>query len=163
MSTTELELVSKIERLCKLLGIPLDTVVKVYCQGAEVPEEIEDKLLELENRISEELGVSNVNQVFKIVCRCVKDKISVEIEKKEAEQVIRIPVFVQGEQHYINIVLSGKDIRVESDIEGICPDPSDILLGYATLYVKCNGTWLNFVHRLAPEVVDRLRKMLRRE
>jgi len=164
MSTAEIKVVSRLEKICEALDIPVEVLVKVYCEGAEAPSELEDKLLKLESKIAEELGADKVELAFKIFCRAVSRELEAKrVEKREVERVVKVPVFVQGEQHYIDLVFSNGKVRLESDIEGLCREPTDLLIGWTTIYVKCGSEWQTLVHRLPPETVMRLRKMLRSE
>ncbi len=158
MSAVSVTLASKIEKICSELGLPLDVVLKVYCEGEEAAEEFQDKLVRLESIVAERLGVEKMNMAFRALCERYRGS-----TKEFTEHVIKVPVFLEGEQRYVNMVISDGKIRIDSDMENLCREPDDVLVGWVSLYVRCGSNWVALVHRLSPDVVVRLRKVISRD
>ncbi len=150
-------LVSDIEKIASRLGIERNTLYKVYCRDEDVPSTTLEKLLKFENELSK-MG-EDIDSMMREFC----EKLSTsEEEKLEAETVIRIPVYVQGEERNINIVIRGGKAIIESNIENVCREPSDIVLGETSLYLKCSSGWIALLHGLRGEQKNKILRILSR-
>jgi len=151
----EAQLVETIEKIASRLGIDREVLQKVYCRDEDVPDHVLEKLLKFENELSR-MG-KDIDEVMTRFCKTVKIK---EKEKLEIETVVKIPVYVGGEEKNINIIIRDRKLLVESDIEKVCREPTDIILGETSIYLKCGGEWITLLHGLRGEEKTRIRKIL---
>ncbi len=149
----ETQLVEIVERVASKLGIDRETLQRVYCRDEDVPDQVLERLLKFENELSK-LG-KDIDSLMARFCETAKAE-----EKLEVETVLKIPVYVGGEEKNLNIIIKKGKILVESNIEKVCKEPSDIILGETSIYLKCSGEWIVLLHGLRGEEKVRIRKIL---
>ncbi len=158
MRIEEIQVEKLVENIAKKLGIDIETIVKTYCYEEDLDNRDENVklLLRFENEIAER-GL-DVDEVMAHYCEKIR-----EIEKKEkvVETVISIPVYKLGEEKKINLVIRNGKISVESDIENVCKEPSEVLIGKTTIYLKCGNNWISFLHGLKEEQVIKIEKLVK--
>ncbi|NPA69184.1 MAG: hypothetical protein GXO26_00075 [Crenarchaeota archaeon] len=151
----ETQLLEIIEKVASRLGIDRETLHKVYCRDEDVPDHVLERLLKFENEISK-MG-KDIDSLMTRFCESTRIE---EKEKLEIETVVKIPVYVGGEEKNLNIVVKGRRIIVESDIEKVCKEPTDIILGETSIYLKCSGEWIVLLHGLRGEERNKIRRIL---
>jgi len=152
-------LLDHVEKIASKLGISRDTLYRVYCKDEDVPDNVLEKLLKFENELSK--TCEDIDNVMRDFCNrlIVKEK---EERKLELETVIKITVYVGGEEKTINIVLRDRKMIVETDIEKVCKEPSDIILGETSIYFRCGGEWVALLHNLKGDEKNRILRVLGR-
>ena len=165
MSITQIEIDKIVKNVARKYGITDEVLVKVYCRDEEVSDEVLDKLLKFENEIAER-GI-DVDEIMSQYCR---DKVEIEkedveksklIEVEKVETVLKIPIFKMGEEKILNIVIKNGKISLEGNIEDICKDPNDIVIGKTTIYIKCGNTWKSLLHNLKEDEVIKIEKIVK--
>ena len=170
MSIQEVKLtLEDLKSLIKKFGLTIEILEKVYCRGENIHERMMNRILEFENFLFEEYGIKDVDKLIdSTLCKSIErmefkiEKELKEVSKKELvhELIFEIPIYINGELKKINIIKKGNVVKIESRDINICEKPEDVIIGMTSIYIKCNDSWNNFMHKLNEDDVRRLEKLL---